>query len=368
MNYEQLIRSANRKRPKMTTITFGPWHRGLVTNRQAEQASPRSCIELVNLIVTPEGHLKTRPGITRRCFVTFSPSGRGGPIEYMTDCRVGGIHYMIASAFDSVGNVSGLFRCAGGISTQIATFTGDRELRFLSFADILIILDGIHVKYWDGATIGLLYDDGTAPDSTNYQFCHRWEPDNTTLTLGNGTNSAVVHQFTTENWEPGYQVPATRFFATLSIQGAGYTGADTPVYLEIYEQAGATPNLATDTRICQQVFVQYIASLTSTAQEHDILIAATLLSPNTDYYVALAYTGGDAVNHVRVHGTLQANAESGVWTGAYLPMTDRLPLFALRPGTQFRGRTAKYACVHNHRLWLVDDDRVWERLAAEYGY
>lgn len=352
MIYGNLKANARKKKPPNRNIRFGPFARGLGTVKASERYASDYCSELTNFVLVDKGIARTRPGLRKICALLPDFD----EVRHIADIRVAGAWRTIISSYENSSDVSRVWYVSSGTGVKIYEGSGDRDIRLLEFCDSLIIFDGVQLKRWNGTDISLIYDDSTSPAGTNYQFNSRWEQDNSFIALGNGTYG-VLYQFRSQDWEPGYKIPVTRFFATLSKVGDGYTGTDTvPVTLNLYRRLGGAPNPGTDTLIKSQTFIEYVASLSSVAMEYDIIVENTEIDPRIWYYVSLTYNNGDASNHVRVHCVLSDNADTGEWTTVYSAVTDKKPLFALRPGAFFSGLNSVFGITHDHRMFMIEGE------------
>ena len=376
--YENLIRtSATRRKPNTTPVRFGPYSRGISTERDAEQINNFACEKLRNFVITEDGMIRTRTGIDEVCVIMEGTIPQ--QIRYIGDVKVGGTWYRIASTYEQTADMSRVWYCESGAGVKITELSGDRDIRFAGFNDRLIIFDGTHIKVWDGASVTLLYDNGlTAAES--YQFSNRFgETNGAPVALGNGTITHAIYQWTTATWESGFAVPPTWFFAKISRVGNGFTGTDNqPIIFELYERLGATPAPGTDTLRVQQNFREKAGDIQTTSAEYDIIIDSASfiggwsgLDPGTDYYVAMNYNNGDSTNYINVESSRVQSISvnpPGTWAGVFTATATDKPAMALRPNSDPAERTAFQAVdgvVHDHRLWVIEGSdgvnpgRVW---------
>ena len=365
--------AASVKNPGRKILQFGPWSRGLMTVKSPERANTAGCGELKNFVLVDDGLARSRPGL-----VPLYPieDDLPGEIRFVKDIKVAGVWSTYIATYDEVRDETHIYEWDGSVQALIVSFSGEREVRFVGFSDTLIIFDGHHIKRFDGTSVELVYDDGTGAAESNYQFNNRFGSEDETLPLGNGTNTAVIFQFASASWEAGFTIPPTRFFATVSRAGNGFTGTDNvPVYFQIYERAGSAPNIATDTKCCELVFLQLAGNVSSTAMEYDVIIPAssfvsgwTGLDSSTSYYAVLSYNNGDAGNYINVHVSRVTGSVAGVWSGAWSATPNQLPMMGLRPGADVNnlsGLKAVDGIVHGGRIFVIEGesgvhpDRVW---------
>jgi hypothetical protein len=369
MNYTNLKKSsATRSNPTPSVLQFGPWNRGLLTRKTPERAEPTGCGDLLNFVLVDEGLARTRPGLIE--LWDYGVHGDiPGEIRCIKDVKVNGVWDTYISSYRALPTpASYLYKWTGSALTLIFSFADERDIRFVGFNDLLIIFDGVHMKYYDGTLTGLIYDDGIGPAETSYQFTNRYGSDDESMPLGNATNTAIVYQFTTVAWETGFVIPPTGFYARLSKTGAGFTGTDNvPILFQLYQKAGANPNLGTDTKHAEATFLPMVGNLPTTGSlEYDILISPssflggwTGLLPNTPYYVALSYANGNSSNYVNVHNSRVTGSTAGAWTGAWAATVTQEPIMALRPGADTSittGLKAVDGIVHGYRLFVIEGE------------
>ena len=347
--YQGLQRqAANVRRPRQTTIKYGPWDGGLLTELQPEQANRSQLVEAKNMILLGRGILRTRDGST----LVSSVSGSTPDIKFARDVKVGATWYVLMSASDKK-----LYKDVAGTATAIATLEG--ESRFAGFMGLLFLFDGSYLKMWDGTNLDIVYDNGTG--STAYQYNNRTGKDDGSLALGNATNIRVAQKVTTQAWDAGYTIPPTTVFARLSKTGTGGTGA---IVMKI--------RLVSDDSVeATKTFLADVTTLSTTAVEYEETFDSTditdELSPSVAYYVTLEYAGGDASNYVNVHYTTVASGGLAYhYIAAWVADTTENLVLGLKPG---RPPKASEGIVHNNRLRLLDPDNlsyVWYCAAGNH--
>jgi len=372
--FENLQSGAARRRPaRQTTLRYGPWPGGLITERQAEQAKRIELPEVLNFVITGDGMVRTRDG------ATLVSEGATGELKYAGDVKVGSSWYTFYTDDDDT-----LYYDASGTATAIATLEG--ETRFVGYRGSLILFDGSYIKKvsnmtssawsdnkgyvvdelvvhgtapvgyrcidahtsvladdepgvgttwttkWEATWADVLYDNGggaTAP----YQFTNRTGDDDSSLALGNGTNVRIATKFTSAAWDAGYTMPPTTVFATLSRALNGFTGVDNVNITASLRLASDSSVLATKTLVTAPL----ATNLTTSGIEHEVTFAAaditTEMSPGVAYYMSIEYNNGDATNYVHVHVTTVASGGSAFkYIAAWSAEATSDPLMGLKPG------------------------------------
>lgn len=310
--YEKLGAPSAKQRSKRRSMnmTFGPWSRGLLTDRQAEQAKKSDLMEALNIVLVEEGIARTRDGSTLLC------TGCTGSVTQSEWVQVDDIWYQVIA--DSDGKI---YKQVGAGVELIGPFPG--EVRFLSFMEVILIFDGESVKYWDGTTVKIAYDDGTGTIGP-YQYNNLLETDTKATAIRSGEKFTVP--FTSLGWSAGYEIPPTVFFAKMRKVAA----AAGPVNVTILDGV---------TTVATGVFTTLAENFVTdeTGAEYEVIFdqadIVSELDPETPYTIEIDFPTGDGTDYIEIR-----QAE------------DNTALTALRPGP---APAADFGVVSKGRVFVV---------------
>lgn len=241
----------------------------------------------------------------------------------------------------------GTARSTNATFTEYLYAATDSLIYFRADSDFVGEIDDVSVKECQNLTI--LYDDGSGT-STPYQFENRWGNNDTSLALGDGTNTRIAYKFTSQTWDTGavYTIPPTTFYATFSKVGTGGTGSINAVLRLVSDDSV----LATKQIVADVTAISDDAEVSITYASTDI---TTEMSQNTAYYMSVEFTnthGTPAANHVSVACT---NVGSGglafYYDGSWNADTAKDPVMGLKPG---RPPKAVDGVVHKDRLFTFE--------------
>lgn len=347
MRWDLIAKSGVGKKPdrqyqQFPNVIFPGFPHGLNIALPTTQIEKSECNELVNFQIVKGGQVQTRHPITAHTSAVFTSNAAVVAAAY------GPIAGTDRELFVDENGV--LYYNNAGTPTSIGTLEGAATL--LPFAGVCLLLDGSYVKYLDNlTTIKIAYDDGTG--TSGYQYNNKSGSADTTLLLGNGTNTRVAAKFTSQAWDAGYTIPPTTLTANLTRIGNGYTGTDNVDIVAKVRKASDDSVMATKTLVSAPI----ATNLAATATEYEITFSSTdittELSPSTDYYISLEYNNGDGSNHVAVNCTSVASGGVGYhYAGSWTADTTEDPIISLRPG---RPPKASFGVVHNQRPFLAGD-------------
>jgi len=332
-------RAPKRKRPG-GVIPLAGFPHGLRTDVPAFQIQKTELAKCINYKFLKGGKLESRAPIIK---YSNSATTSNATVKLFERVPIGGTNrdLLVDSNFK-------LYYLDGSLDpTSIGTLEGDAVI--LAYNGVAVILDGSYIKYLDGvgaANLKIAYDDGTG--TSGYQFDNISGDEDSTVKLGDGTNTRIAYKFTSQSWTTGYTIPPTTFTVKLSEAGtASATAITARLRLVSDNSILAAKELLADATDLTGVATEYSITFTSS----DI---TTEMSRNVAYYMSIEHTGGDGVNHVLVHCSDVASA--GVcykWTGAaWVNVTTQNPIMSLRPGMPPK---ASFGCNHNNRLFVAGD-------------
>lgn len=334
----QLIKAIKSKKKKQGMILLEGFPHGLNTAIPAFQLAPTEMAACVNWKVNARGQLETR-----RPVVQYTDTAVG-TIKSMAGVPIGSTTYKLFTDSDHK-----LYYLSGLTPTLIGTLEGATEI--IAYNEYAILLDESYIKYLDtDLTIKIAYDDGTG--TSGYQFDNSADEDSGSFQLGDGTNTKVAQQFTTQSWDSGYTIPPTTVSAYLTKEGAP-TGSINAVIRE----ADLEDLTVLGTAIATKEIVADVSDLTGVATEHSITFVAaditTEMTPETDYYCSLEHTGGDADNCVHVHyNTVTSGGLAYHYDGWWNTDVTENYLMSLRPGRPPKGSSGT---IREERLWVIGD-------------
>ena len=321
--------------PRPKTMSFGPWSSGLVTERQAEQLGSNECDELLNFILVNENMARTRDGST--LFAT----GCTGEVQSCDDVLVNSTWLTLIGDDDSK-----LYKNVAGTATLIGTMAGIP--RFCGFVNKAMIFDGSYLKVYDGTSVTIAYDDGTGVTSP-FQHNNRLGALDSTLKLGDGTNSRIAAKFTSQAWDAGYTIPPTTVYTKLTKAGTGGVGS---VLIKIRK-------VSDDSILASKTIVADVTAISDGDEIEAKFSASEItaeLSPSIPYYLSLEFTNTDGdppTNHVLVHCSTVASAGVAYYyaAAAWNADTTKNPVMALKPGMPPK---AVFGLVHAGKLFMIE--------------
>ncbi len=340
----QLLQKVKAPSYQRSTLPFMGWPLGLHTSIRPTGLKASELVECVNFMVYDQaGVLKTRPAINK--YTTTATTGNSA-VKEIKKVFIGSTAYELL--VDAAYKIYYLDSDPKPVS--IGTLEGACEI--IPYNGVAVLLDGSFIKYLDGvASIKIAYDDGTG--SSGYQFTNLTGDDDTTLALGNGTNTRVATKFTSQAWTAGYTIPPTTYTVTLSAQGTPNASAIT-----------ARLRLVSDDSVKAAKVLMADASDLATADTETLTfetadITAEML-PGTAYYMSIEHTGGDGANYVKVHCTTVTSGGTAYhYAGAWAADATMTPIAGLRPGMPPK---AEFGAVWKSRLFTNDPDNPgWVR-------
>lgn len=338
-----MLRVPPKRRKKYSSISMPGFRLGLNTVLEENLISNEEASELINFKLSEAG--KTRGGLVTRDPIVVET-------DFAVDSNAAVVVYDRApiSGTDRIIMVdeNGLvYYNDAGTPTQIGSLVLESgSVTATPFMGAMILFDGGYIKYLDGVTsVKLAYDSGTG--TSGYQFDNSDGDNDTTITLGDGTNIRVAYKFTSQAWTAGYKIPITTITVYLSKSG-------TPSATAITAKLRAVSD---DSILASKELLADATTLTGTAAATSVTFASTdittEMSPSTAYYMTLEHAGGSPGNCVNVHCTTVASGGTGYhYIAAWAADATKTPLMSLQPGMPPK---ADYGVVHNGRLWTFSE-------------
>ena len=341
------IARAPRRVAKTGGFAFDGFPLGLNSFLPPQQISKKELAESINYKITEGGRLATRAVISK---YTDTATSGNSPVLFSTKCPIGSTDYELMVDENRV-----VYYVSTLTPTAIGTLEGEATL--MPFNGVVLCLDGSYIKYLDGVTTSSLkicYDDGTG--TNGYQYNNLSADDDTTIALGNATNTRVAAKFTSQAWDSGYTIPPTTVTATLQRVGNGFTGTDDEDITAVLRLVSNSSVLATKTLV-EAPLATNVASAAAT--EYSTTFASTdittEMSQNVAYYLSIEYDNGDATNYIKVHCETVASGGVGYAFSGALPWfvdTTKDPNLALRPGRPPKG---SFGTVYKSRPFIGGD-------------
>lgn len=403
LSAQKIRRSRQNYTRPASVLTLGPWPRGLNTVLTSDQIHETELSTCVNWTFSRFGGIQTRDGLTKTTSTAFSYAPY--TIAYIPI----GLTYYELVVTETDYKAYYLTGAAGSkAGTLIGTLEGDATI--VSHNGYAIMLDGSYAKTWRGLSItgatkanpcvitstahnlkngdsikingvvgmtelngntytvagtttntfqlsgvnssgytaytsggvishlAIAYDDGTG--TNGYQADHTDRTADTTIDLNNGGNTKAGIRFTTQAWDAGYTIHATQVDIYLSKTGSP-TGNITA---EIYNSSGTL--VATGSTYDSSL-------LTGTAASISFTFTAGALSPSTEYWATVSYSGGDGANYVSVHyNNCGTGGDGKYYDGSWKNDTAKNCLAAVKPGRPPKGA---FGVVANTRLFIAGD-------------
>lgn len=311
---------------------------GLVTLQPPTHLSPAEASELINFRILPGGDLSPRSGTTQHQLASFDVG-----FTDMIICPMSGTEYTLYANEDG-----DIYYLDSGVLTYIDTV--GEGVQLISYHNVCILLDGGNVKYIDlnvGASVEMAYDDGTGTAGSQYKEA---AGDRVThLPVGNGTYTRIGFLFRSQDWESGYTLTPTTVMFKLAKQGNGFTGTDNVSILVRVRKQSDDSVIASAT-----LFPAPVADLSEDGEEIEVdLTAIAGMSPDTNYYVMVEYSNGDATHYVSIMcNYVESGAVGYGYAAGYGAFSNADPIGYLRPGAAPK---ASYGIVHNNRLFVAGD-------------
>ena len=332
----QYTAQSKTERPQ-ADVTFSGWSYGLNTTARDYQIEMNELAAAVNFKITDlGGKWGPRAGISRQ---TTTAMGAGGKAHKFIPIAGTVYDLMVDADKKLYYNNSGVATRIGG--TRLLSST---SVYMFAYKGVALICDGSYLKYCDGtgATgLKITYDDGTGP--SGYQFNHLTDTSDTSLPLGDGTNTRVSQKFTAQAWDSGFTIPPTRLSVNLSVTGSP-TGS---IVMKIRA-------VSDDSVLASKTIVSDVTEI-STEDTYYATFAATdittELSPSTDYYASLEYSAGDVSNYINVHcNNCSTGGLAFYYDGSYNADTAKNLIAGLRPG---RPPKCTGGEVYGQRPWVI---------------
>jgi len=357
-------------RKQAQILSFPGFPYGINREVGAKQLNVGELIECLNFKYTDDGQLVTRPGLTK---VTVDGADDDAAIKYISNglVDISGVrfdeHYFdepyltfggkdAAKKFQHYVMVADenykIYHLSGDNLVLIGTVSGD--VTMTPFGGYVMIFDTSYLKYWDGNTLNICYDDGDGTSA--YQVDYTAETADASVALNTGGNTRAGSLFTTQDWDAGFSIPLTTVKAMLSKTGSPTGNA----VAKLYATTGGAP---TGTALATSGNFDVSTLTGATAEEVEFVFDIDntyQMSPSTMYFISIEYNSGDGSNQVNVHGnTVASDGREYYYDGTWHATATRNPRIAVKPG---RPPKASFGRAWQNRLWFLDPDNPgWVR-------
>lgn len=307
--YRNIARSPKGRRQGQPVI-LDNFSLGLNTALPQASVSHNEASMLVNFKILQSGVIETREGLTRYTtsvltnpasyiasfsfdidqsnFSLFSDTDdreweNSANREWQTDIPASsGIDELIVTQPDN----KLYYLSSNKVPVYLATLEGDATI--IPAGDKAFLCDGSFLKYFDKNTntVLLAYDDGTG--ANGYQHDNTGLTADTQLKLYSGNITKAGIKVTTQYWDSGYTITATKVEVYARKVGAP-TGT---VGCEIYTNAGVL--LATSTTTYEAADIGVTAELLS------FVFDSGAMSPSTIYWAVVTFSGGGGLGSEKV--------------------------------------------------------------------
>jgi len=399
-------------------LSLGPWSHGLNTAKPAFEIEPSELSYNLNMVGLRNGRWKTRPGISQYTTAATTSNSAPKHFElcpissnnyqllvddndvlyYLTtalvpveikDATEGDTTILpfagTAMVFDTsyikfcdLTNITGATKAnpcvitydgrslRNGQSITINGVVGMTQLNGNSYTvagldtdaktfQLSGINSSAYTTYVSGGVASMLaiaYDKGSG--TTGFQFDNSSGDDDTSLALGNGTNTRIAWKFTSQTWDTGYSIPPLGVSAKLQLEGNGYTGTDNVDITMVVRAVSDDSVLATKTLVEAPIATNVsdtAAAYTAAFTSDD---TTTEMATATDYYLSLEYNNGDATNYIHVRCTTVASGGHGYhYAGSWSADATADPIISLSPGRPPKG---SWGVVSDNHLIVYNPD------------
>lgn len=318
-------------------MPFQGFRHGLNTYVSADRIATSEASKMVNWMVRKNGSIVTRPPI-----ISYSTAATtsNASVNYIKEVNIAGTLYTLL-----VDANHKLYYLNGSLA-PVAIGTLEGAATILSFNGIALIMDGSYLKYLSGVSaVKICYDAGSGTNGD--QFNNLALTQNTFLAIGNGTNTRAAQRFTTQAWSTGYTIPTTQVEAYLDKLGTPAGTVTATIRNTSTGAVMATKTLCTAADITEGVPAKFTATFTSAN-------ITTEMSPSTAYYASIEYTGGDAVNYVKLMCYNIGSAGTAYYYdgGGWHIDATKNAVMAVSPGRPPKGM---FGTIWGRRPWVAGD-------------
>lgn len=292
-------------------------------------------VSLTNVKLNDFGQLQTRDGLTR-----VSTKATGNDITHLAYIPIS-----TATNVYAVDSDYKLYKFTGSegawtYSAALGTLEGDATI--LPFGGYAVILDGGYIKYYNGTNLLIAYDDGDGTSGYNYtSVCNTIDA---TQNLYSGAKTLAGAKTATQTWTAGYTIPLTTIEVWISKFGSPTGNITAYMY-----------NAAGDTLLATSTTTYSSAALTTGATRKIFTFDGSVnMSSNTTYIWCVGYSGGDATNYVKVHGTTVGSGGQGIYYSgaAWSTVATFQCCIGVKPGKPPKGA---FGDVKDSRLFVAGD-------------
>lgn len=334
------IAGASPQNPPMQHIVFWDGSGRLKYHVDDHVFTNPSNFNVLSNIQIIDGRIARRKGLTKLSSATPMIGAYSTYYKELKELPIGGITKLLGISSDyKLYNItlSGSYLIPGA---SIATLVGDTQI--IPFNDKAILCDTSYLKYYNGTTVAIAYDDGTG--TTGYLYNLLSNDQDGGIQLNVGGNTGVVMVKSTPN--TGYSWPVTRISVWLKKVGTPTGAIIAYVWLSSTGAAIVTSTTSLDA-----------GELTSNYVQYDFDFPTYMLANNTEYKFGFTVAGGDALgNHILcAYDTVASGGCVQTYDGAYSATdTTKNLCWGLKPGLPPK---ASFGCVADNRLYLVTSDQ-----------
>lgn len=323
-------------RAQRKTLSLSSFEGGLVSSLPVQKLKPNDLSVCTNFKFSKLGGLETRQGMTKHNTTAFPDK-----VIAMILANINGTNYDVFACEDK----HIYYLDSNDNPTIISGTLNSTDVQLIGYNDVVIILDGGVIKYWDGiGDLKLAYDDGTGVNG--YQFDNSEGAESSTTSLYNGSDTRVAYKFTSSAFDSGWTTDPIEVTAKLSKSGNPTGNVEVKI-----RKVSDSSVLATKTFVVADTVVSGVTEYNAVFSSGDITNG---MSGSTDYYCSIEYTGGDSNNYIDVYYTTTTNGHYTSYSGSpWIDSSVKDPIFSLKPGSAPKGQ---FGDVKIGRLYVAGDE------------
>lgn len=289
-----------------------------------------------NFLINEAGFYEVRPGLKQ-----VTASACGAAVKTIAYMPISGTFYTLLVDADNK-----LYACTGSepeLAPGTAEATLEGAVQIVPFHGQAVILDGSYIKYFDGTSVEIAYDDGYGPSAYQHDATCQVFASAKARALYNGGTTKAGAKFTTQGWDSGYTIDLTQVTVWLKKTGSPTGNATVEIYSD---DSGVNALLATSDAVD-------VSTLTTNFVQTDFAFSAgdVSMTPETAYYAVVSYSGGDADNNITVAASAEAAAgDMTYYDGTWNSDTSADALLKVKPG---KPPKAAFGDVKATRLYVA---------------